>query len=212
MQFLHQFNDKSGNLAIQLLFNMAEKRYTRYTSKYQDSKENSSERKEFETRIIQSFNDLYQTTGGLKVHVGKSLFEDILNQIGVILQENAKKIISDPIKYSELNKILNDNPVPELADDILTPEFRIFCLQLNALKNWLSAEQASTDRVLLGGNYKSKLAKVIQNCLVTNERLNYLEKGAIDYHHPMRDGRCAIPLSKHGHSLIEGQVKKTQKK
>jgi len=85
---------------------------------------------------------------------------------------------------------------------LLPDEFRVFCLLLNALKQWLSAEQAATDRYLLGSSARALCRAMLTSCLITGEPLT---KG-IDLHHPVRDGRPPIPLSKEGHRIIEEQI------
>jgi hypothetical protein len=187
---------------------MKPRNYKRYTSKYQDKRENSIERKEFERKVIEGFLGLYQDENHLNTKLERSLFQPILNEIGYSLQEYARTVANDKEIFKEINEALEKNPVPEVAKEIMTDEFRIFCLSLNALKQWLSAEQASMDRVLLGGEFKSKLKKLVTHCPVNNEELRYSKKGQVNYHHPMRDGRFPLPMSKHGHDTIEGQLGK----
>ncbi len=83
-------------------------------------------------------------------------------------------------------------------------DFRIFCLALNALKQWLAAEQAATDRYLLGGKARAECSLAATTCVVTGEQL---DPAKVELHHPVRDGRPPIALSKRGHDRLEGQVK-----
>jgi hypothetical protein len=179
--------------------------YKRYTSKFQDERTNSEERRMFEQQVLEDFIKLYSIETNLNVKVDRKLFEDLLNTIGVTLQKFAKQVSLNTQQYPELNQILSDHPVPDSVKDIMTNDFRIFCLSLNALKQWLSAEQASMDRVLLGGEFKKKLKKKFNSCILTNETLLYDVKGQVNFHHTMRDGRFPIPLSKGGHDKLEGQ-------
>ena len=64
------------------------------------------------------------------------------------------------------------------------------------------AESAYCDRYLMGVTVRKNCRKAIDHCLVTGEPLN----GTVELHHPVRDGRPPIPLSKKGHALIEGQL------
>ena len=48
-----------------------------------------------------------------------------------------------------VREFLNTNPLPPATAPLLTDEFRTFCLALNALKQWVAAEQAATDRYLV---------------------------------------------------------------
>jgi hypothetical protein len=84
----------------------------------------------------------------------------------------------------------------------LPDKFRVFCLALNSLKQWVAAEQAATDRFLLGGNARDLCREAVKTCLVTGIALGQDS----ELHHPVRDGRPPIPLSKKGHDEIEGQV------
>jgi hypothetical protein len=86
--------------------------------------------------------------------------------------------------------------------ETLPDEFRVFCLALNSLKQWVAAEQAATDRYLLGGSARDLCREAVKTCLVTNIALGQ----DVELHHPVRDGRPPIPLSKKGHDKIEGQV------
>jgi hypothetical protein len=86
----------------------------------------------------------------------------------------------------------------------LPDDYRVYCLALNALKQWLAAEQAATDRYLLGGKARDECRAAATTCVVTGEPLDG-SKGEL--HHPVRDGRPPILLSKEGHDRLEGQVR-----
>jgi hypothetical protein len=100
-----------------------------------------------------------------------------------------------------IRTFLDDNPLPPAIAQRLPREFRVFCLALNAIKQWVAAEQSATDRYLLGGASRKLCRNAADRCLVTGDTLGV----DIELHHPVRDGRPAIPLSKRGHDLIEGQ-------
>lgn len=85
---------------------------------------------------------------------------------------------------------------------LLPGEFRAFCLALNAVKQWVAKEQAATDRYLLGGVARALCREAGKTCLVTGEVLG----PDAELHHPVRDGRPPIALSKRGHASIDGQV------
>ena len=101
-----------------------------------------------------------------------------------------------------VREFLDANPLPPKLASILPDEFRAFCLALNALKQWVGAEQMSTDRYLLGGVARQVCREATTNCLVTGEELG----SDAQLHHPLRDGRPPILLSKKGHAAIEGQL------
>ena len=98
------------------------------------------------------------------------------------------------------------NPVPDCLTGHLSDEFRAFCLLLNALKQWVNAEQAATDRFLLGGKSREECRGAALRCVVSGENLSNSE---VELHHPVRDGRPPIPLSKQYHAQIEGQISGT---
>ena len=186
--------------------------YTRYTSKFQEERTNSPERKAFERQVIADFMALYRNEpkAHLNVKVPRSEFSELLDRVGGLLQAYAREVANDPDRNPAVTELLREYPVPASAAEIMTPEFRVFCLALNALKQWLSAEQGAMDRVLLGGEYKKKLKDNIKTCLFTGQPLDYDTKRQVDYHHTMRDGRFPIPLSKAGHVELEGQLKTTK--
>jgi hypothetical protein len=105
-------------------------------------------------------------------------------------------------KEGQVRTFLDKNPLSPAVEKYLSPEFRVFCLALNAIKQWVAAEQSATDRYLLGGDARNLCREVAEHCLVTGETIG----PDCELHHPVRDGRPPIPLSKHGHDLIEGQL------
>lgn len=190
---------------------MSGKKYVRHLSKYQLSRENSQERKDFEAQVISDFLLLYQNENELNIKVPREVFQTELDEIGAHLQSIARKIASNPDENKVVHKLLEDHPVPEIAKASLPDDFRVFSLLLNALKQWVSAEQAATDRVLLGGEVRKKLKENITKCIVSGAELEYHQTGAVNFHHTMRDGRFPIPLTKEAHDIIEGQIKSTKK-
>lgn len=187
---------------------MKEQTYRRYTSPFQEERANTPERRQFEQQVLEDFRSLYVDgqERNLNVKVKREDFNDLLNGIGVQLQSFARQVADRPEEHPKLSAQLKEHPVPVSARGIMTDEFRVFCLALNALKQWLAAEQAAMDRVILGSEYKKKLNRVFTTCVETGERLDFATKGRVNYHHPMRDGRFPIPLSKERHDKIEGQA------
>ena len=131
--------------------------------------------------------------------VPRELFGDLMDQLGEMLLFESAKIAVDT---GPVRKFLNDNPLPQSMKERLPDKFRDFCLALNSLKQWVAAEQAATDRFLLGGNARDLCREAVKTCLVTGIALGQDS----ELHHPVRDGRPPIPLSKKGHDEIEGQV------
>jgi hypothetical protein len=87
---------------------------------------------------------------------------------------------------------------------LLPDDFRVFSLLLNALKQWVSAESQSTDRYLLGGTSRATCKEAVDVCIVTGEGLG----DRPELHHPLRDGRPPILISKEGHDLVEHGLQK----
>lgn len=129
----------------------------------------------------------------------RSAVSGILDTIGSLLKSESHKLAQSS---EEVRDFLAANPLPGEMAELLPDDFRVFALVLNSLKQWVMAESAYCDRYLMGGTVRKNCRKAIDHCLVTGEPLD----GAIELHHPVRDGRPPIPLSKGGHALIEGQV------
>lgn len=172
-------------------------------SRPQNNKKLTPEEKK---ELLQDYTKFYQNQyqvdpASLNKKIPRAVFEVLLNKIGgLLLEESARLSKSDPV----VQKFLADTPLPPPVHEYIPDDFRVFCLALNALKQWLSAEQGATDRYLLGGTARDILRSVVSECIVTGEEID--ANGEL--HHPVRDGRPPIYLSKAGHSKIEGQTKK----
>jgi hypothetical protein len=157
--------------------------------------------------LLQSYFDHYREAAkndvkSLNQKIPREAFECLLDRIGCILLDHAHATAAADAPGT-VRDFLKENPLPKALDELLPDDFRIYCLALNALKQWLAAEQAATDRYLLGGKAREECLAVATTCVVTGESLD--AKGEL--HHPVRDGRPPIPLSKRGHDRLEGQVK-----
>lgn len=130
----------------------------------------------------------------------REAFAGLLDEVGTLIQQRAREYAAST---GAVRDFLDANPPPECLSDRLPDEFRAFCLALNAVKQWVAAEQQATDRFVLGGGVRSECRSAAEACLVTGKGL---VAGEIDLHHPIRDGRPPIPLSRDGHALLEGQV------
>ena len=131
----------------------------------------------------------------LDVKIPREVFATTLDKIGTLLKNEAKSLSTT---VNDLSIFLKDNPLPPHLEAHLTDEFRAFCLLLNGLKQWVSAESAATDRYLLGGKAREICREAVCKCIITGEELG---DGA-ELHHPLRDGRPPILISKEGHILI----------
>ncbi|MBT9172220.1 MAG: hypothetical protein DDT21_00601 [Syntrophomonadaceae bacterium] len=169
--------------------------YKRYKSKLSLSK---PEKLSLMTEYIDYYERLINEQGldVLNVKIPREIFEDILDYIGSILNKKAVDMANEdgPVK-----EFLEANPLPPHMKELLPHDFRVFSLLLNALKQWVSAESQATDRYLLGGTARATCREAVTKCIVTGDELG--EKPEL--HHPLRDGRPPILLSKAGHNVIE---------
>jgi len=128
----------------------------------------------------------------------REVFADLLDEVGTLLVERATKLSSQP---GPVRQFLDENPIPPSLESQLPDDFRVFCLALNALKQWVASEQTATDRFFLGGRARQECRAVSDVCLVTGEPF----AGKVQLHHLVRDGRPPLPLSTKGHSKLEKQ-------
>jgi len=133
----------------------------------------------------------------LNVKIPREVFAPLLDQIGTLLNEHAIAASQS----GAVKDFLDANPLPPDMRELLPDDFRAFSLMLNALKQWVMAESAATDRYLLGGTARDTCRAAATKCIVTSEELG----DRAELHHPLRDGRPPILLSKAGHELVERQ-------
>jgi hypothetical protein len=154
-------------------------------------------------QYFEYYRGLYEKNpSALNAKLPRSAFDDLLNELGEMLLERSKSLASDE---GLVRDFLNNNELPPAIPAIaerLSPEYRVFCLALNAIKQWVAAEQSATDRYLLGGTSRKLCRAATDSCLVSKDILG----SDCELHHPVRDGRPAVPLSKRGHDMIEGQI------
>lgn len=128
------------------------------------------------------------------VKLPKAAAEALLGDVGALLNQAALKAA----KTGQVKDFLDRNPLPDSMKSHLSDEFRAFCLLLNSLKQWVSAESLATDRYLLGGKVRDRLRAASTHCMITGSLLDKVE-----LHHAVRDGRPPIPLSPEGHRQVE---------
>jgi hypothetical protein len=135
----------------------------------------------------------------LNVKIPREIFEPLLDQIGtLLLSYAASAVVSNP----DIRAFLDKNPLPPALGDLLPDDFRAFCLALNALKQWVAAEQMATDRYLLGGTARQACQQAATTCVVTGQPFTDM----LELHHPLRDGRPPIPVNKLAHAQLERQM------
>jgi hypothetical protein len=131
--------------------------------------------------------------------VPRGAFGDLLDRLGEMLLTESVKLTE---AMGPVRTFLDANPLPPAMAERLPDNFRVFCLALNSIKQWIAAEQSATDRYLLGGAARELCREAAKTCLVTGSALGQDS----ELHHPVRDGRPPILLSKNGHALIEDQL------
>lgn len=134
----------------------------------------------------------------------REAFSELIDAVGVLLAEKSATLAASP---GPVREFLDSNPVPGKMAPLLPESVRAFCLGLNSLKQWVVAEQAAMDRYLLGGRARELCREAFDRCLVTGDEF----AADVELHHPIRDGRPPIPLSKTGHSLTgRAQLRSSQ--
>lgn len=131
--------------------------------------------------------------------VPRGAFVGLLDQIGECILNESKRLAEESGAVCDF---LEATPLPSGIQNLLPRDFRVYCLALNALKQWVVAEQSATDRFLLGGTARELCKSASSTCLVTGEPLG----ADAELHHPVRDGRPPLPLSRVGHDTLEGQL------
>jgi len=172
--------------------------------KYQRPVNNTPLSKAEKLDMLDHYIQHYQALAALDIGVlnrkaPREAFSDVLDRVGhMLLSESVKLAEAD----GPVRAFLDANTLPTAMAQRLPDDFRVFCLVLNSLKQWVSAEQAATDRYLVGGEVRALCRESCQHCLVTGEPLGE----DVELHHPVRDGRPPLPLSSKGHDQIEGQI------
>lgn len=155
-------------------------------------------------KLLQEYFDYYQEVSAndpslLNSKLPRNALDDLLNEIGKLISTKANLLASTD---NDVSRFLANNPLPKHLKQYLPDNFRVFCLALNAMKQWLSAEQAATDRYIFGGTVRSQCKSLAKSCLVSGKPS---KECTIELHHPVRDGRPPIPIAKEVHAEIEGQ-------
>jgi hypothetical protein len=176
--------------------------------KYRRPRPDSRLTKAARQELLRAYFDEYrrmaqQQPEALNRKIAREAFAAVLDRIGGLLLEAAAQLAQEP---GPVRKFLDANPIPEALHGRLPDDFRAFCLALNALKQWVSAEQAATDRYVLGGTARDECRAASTECVLSGVAL---EPRDTELHHPLRDGRPPVPVSKRAHALIEGQVSQT---
>jgi hypothetical protein len=132
----------------------------------------------------------------LNIKIEREIFKKVIDKIENIIFEEAKFLLID---NQEIQTFLANNPIPPMLVEYLSDEFRVYSLLLNSLKQWITKESSRTDHFLLGSKARKICRAASSNCIVTRGELGENP----ELHHPIRDGRPPILLSKEGHELVE---------
>ncbi|MEO8217308.1 MAG: hypothetical protein ABI718_09505 [Acidobacteriota bacterium] len=164
--------------------------------------------KEERTALLRDYFEHYHEAAAadpsaLNQKIPRGAFAGLLDRIGELLLAEARRASAE---RGPVRDFMAANALPGKWSELLPDEYRAFCLALNALKQWTVAESAATDRYILGGNARAELRATAATCLVTGEPLG----PDAELHHPLRDGRPPVLLSKVGHARIEGQSAATE--
>jgi len=172
--------------------------------RYERPRNRSSITKTERLSLLKEYSTAYEALAkahpsALNRKISRDAFTEVLDVVGALLTERSVALAASP---GPVREFLDSNPVPGKMAAFLPDSLRVFSLGLNSLKQWVVAEQAAMDRYLLGAQARELCRKAFGHCLVTGAELS----ASVELHHPIRDGRPPIPLSKKGHSLLEGQT------
>lgn len=157
--------------------------------------------KDEKVRLVADYVEHYERLvaedglSALNVKIPREVFDGILDEVGTLLNEQAVALS----KAGAVKDFLDANPLPPHMQELLPDDFRAFALMLNVFKQWVVAESAATDRYLLGGTARQTCRAAVTKCIVTGDELG----DDAELHHPLRDGRPPILLSKKGHEAVE---------
>ena len=169
-----------------------------YTRPQNSHKLNKAEKVALLEEYIRHYENAMRGQGieYLNAKIPREIFAPALDLVGELLQAQADQLLHE---NEDVQNFLRDNPLPPHMAEMLPDSFRVFALLLNSLKQWVSAESAATDRFLLGGTARQTCREAVTYCIVTGELLG----DNAELHHPVRDGRPPILLSKKGHEIVE---------
>ena len=151
--------------------------------------------------LLRQYGDFYRDLaardpGALNRKPPEDALSGALDRIGALIVEEARTLAEG---NPDMRRFLDENTLPDMMSGSLPDEFRTFCLLLNGLKQWLAHEQAATDKYLLGSRARARCRRMVTSCVVTGAPL----AGDAELHHPVRDGRPPLPISREGLRIVE---------
>jgi len=123
-------------------------------------------------------------SNALNQKVPRDAFRDLLDQVGELLLRESQ---TNTTSSGKVANFLDSTPLPQSMEKLLPREFRAYCLALNALKQWVAAEQAATDKFLLGGSIRKLCRAATETCVVTGDVLD----SELELHHPSERRKTA---------------------
>jgi hypothetical protein len=155
-------------------------------------------------RLLRDYYETYREWANrdpsvLNRKIPREACASLLDLVGALILREAAALALQP---GPVRQFLGENPLPPCLQGRLPDEFRAFCLALNAVKQWVAAEQLATDRYLLGATARTECRDAADRCIISSAPL---KAGDAELHHPVRDGRPPIPLTKSAHACLEGQ-------
>jgi len=139
----------------------------------------------------------------LRRKLPRSVFQPFLDEIGAHVAKLAKEIAEGNVDESHgtaVKQFLEQNPVPGQIGKHLTMEMRAYALLVRAVLQWAVGQSLSIDRWVISGNARKFLRTSSPNCIVTGAPFGTDD---IELHHPVRDGRPPLPVSKIGHKIAD---------
>jgi hypothetical protein len=172
---------------------------------YKGPKPGKSPRPEDEEQLLQEFFDFCEQSyaddpKALSIKLPRTEFAAALNRIEKLIKSEATKLTKD----KRMQAFLKMAALPPGLVPFLPDEVRVYCLLINALKQWVSSQSLATDGIIFGGNLRKRVRASAKQCVVSGETLTYQ---AVELHHVVRDGRPPIPLSHKGHSKVDRQFR-----
>lgn len=169
------------------------------------SKISPTEKQKVLTEYIEHYRGLAQTHPDLlRIKLRRSQIQPFLDEIGEHVLRLAKQIGTEAGAATEhgqaVRQFLESNPIPGTVGQFLTMELRAYALLVHGLHQWAVGQSLATDRWVISGNARHALRSSTDRCVVTNEPFG---EEPIELHHPARDGRPPIPVSKKGHKIAD---------
>jgi hypothetical protein len=163
-----------------------------------------NEKDEFLAAYLAYYADAAKTNPTeLRRKIPRSVFQPLLDQIGEVVAGMAKEIADKNVPSEHGKKVrqfLVENPIPGEIGKHLTSEMRAYAVLIRALHQWVVSQSLAIDRWIIAGDARKTLRLSSPKCIVTGDSFG---QNTIELHHPMRDGRPPLPVSRKGHQVAD---------